>query len=59
MSIGRRKARERRIRNEITEFKHRLQEQEQLRNWLANPDTAALLARKLLGDKPDSAQTPR
>ena len=59
VSIGRRKARERRIRADITEFKQRIQEHQQRRNWLANPDSASLLARKLLGDKPDSAQTPQ
>jgi hypothetical protein len=59
VSIGRRKARERRIRTDITEFRQRIQSRQQRRNWLANPDSAALLARKLLGDKPDSAQTPR
>lgn len=58
ISIGRRKARERRIRTDITEFRHRIQTQQQRRNWLANPDSAALLARRLLGDKPDSAPTP-
>jgi hypothetical protein len=56
ISIGRRKARERRILGDITEFRHRLEERKQRRNWLANPDSAALLARKLLGDKPDSSQ---
>ncbi len=59
VSIGRRKARERRIRADITEFRQRIQEHQQRRNWLANPDSAALLARKLLGDKPDSTPTPR
>ena len=59
ISIGRRKAHERRVRADITEFKRGIQEQQQHRDWLANPDSAALLARKLLGDKPDSAQTPR
>ena len=59
VSIGRRKARERRIRADITEFKQRIQEHQQRRNWLANPDSASLLARKLLGDKPDSTQTPQ
>ena len=59
ISIGRRKARERRIRADITEFKQRIQTQQQRRNWLANPDSASLLARKLLGDKPDSTQTPQ
>jgi hypothetical protein len=57
ISIGRRKAHERRIRADITEFKQRIQSQQQRRNWLANPDSAALLARRLLGDKPDSSQT--
>ena len=59
ISIGRRKARERRIRADITEFRRRIEEHQQRRDWLANPDSAALLARKLLGDKPDSSQTPR
>jgi len=59
LSIGRRKARERRIRADMTEFKHRIEEQQQSRDWLANPDSAALLARKLLGDKPDSSQATR
>jgi len=56
ISIGRRKARERRIRADITEFRRQIEEQQRRRNWLANPDSAALLARKLLGDKPDSSQ---
>ncbi len=55
VSIGRRKARERRIRADITELNHRIQLEKQRRNWLANPDSASLRARKLLGDKPDSA----
>ena len=59
MSIGRRKARERRILADITEYKQRIEAQKQRRNWLANPDSAALLARKLLGDEPNSAPTPR
>ncbi len=59
LSIGRRKAYERRLRTDISEYKRRIEEQQQRRDWLANPDSAALLARKLLGDKPDSAQTPR
>jgi hypothetical protein len=58
ISIGRRKAHERRIRADITEFRQQIQKEKQRREWLANPDSAALLARKLLGDKPDSAQTP-
>ena len=58
ISIARRQARERRIRADITEFRHRIQTDQQRRNWLANPDSSALLARELLGDKPDSAQTP-
>jgi hypothetical protein len=56
ISIGRRKARERRIRADITEYRRRIGEQQQRREWLANPDSASLLARKLLGDKPDSSQ---
>jgi len=59
MSIGRRKARERRVRADITEFKRRIEEQQRRRDWLANPDSAALLSRKLLGDRPDSSQSPR
>jgi len=59
ISIGRRKARERRIRADITELRQRISERQQRRDWLANPDSAALLARKLLGDKPDSVPTPR
>jgi hypothetical protein len=59
ISIGRRRARERRIRTDITEYSRRIGEQQQRREWLANPDSAALLARKLLGEKPDSSQTPR
>jgi hypothetical protein len=58
ISIGRRKAHERRIRADITELKQRIEEQQQRRNWLANPDSAALLARQLLGEKPDSSQSP-
>jgi len=59
LSIGRRKARERRIRADITELKQRIEAQRQRRDWLANPDSAALLARKLLGDRPDSSRSPR
>ncbi|MBN2465783.1 hypothetical protein JXD38_09225 [candidate division WOR-3 bacterium] len=59
VSIGRRKARERRVRADITEYKRRIAEQQQRRDWLANPDSAATLARKLLGDRPDSSQTAR
>ena len=57
ISIGRRKAHERRIRADISEFKHLIQTQQQRRNWLTNPDSAALLARTLLGNEPDSTQT--
>ena len=59
LSIGRRKARERRIRADIAEYKQRIQAQRQRRDWLASPDSAAALARKLLGDRPDSIQPPR
>ena len=59
ISIGRRKAREWRIRADITEFRHRILTEQQRRQWLANPDSASLLARRLLGDQPDSAQAPR
>ncbi len=58
VSIARRKARERNIRADITEYQRRIAQQQQRRDWLANPDSASLLARKLLGDKPDSAPTP-
>jgi len=58
-SIGRRKARERRTRADIATFKRRIEEQQQHRDWLANPDSASLRARELLGDRPDSVQTPR
>ena len=58
ISIGRRKARERRILADITEYKQLIETRKQRRNWLANPDSAALLARTLLGDDPDSAQVP-
>jgi hypothetical protein len=50
-SIGRRKARERRIRADIARFEQRIEEQKQHRDWLANPDSAALRARELLGDQ--------
>jgi len=50
-SIGRRKARERRIRADISRFEQKLEEQQQRRDWLANPDSAALRARELLGDQ--------
>ncbi len=55
VSIARRKARERSIRADISEYQRRIAEQKQRRTWLANPDSASLLARKLLGDRPDSA----
>ena len=58
VSIGRRKAHERRIMADITEYKRQIEARKQRRNWLANPDSAGLLARKLLGDKPDSVQVP-
>ncbi len=59
ISIGRRKARERRIMADITQYKHLIQVRKQRRNWLTNPDSAGLLARKLLGDAPASSPTPR
>ena len=59
ISIGRRKARERRILADITQYKHLIEVKKQRRNWLANPDSAGLLARKLLGDEPGSSPTPR
>jgi hypothetical protein len=58
-SIGRRKARERRIRADITEYKRRIEEQQRRRDWLANPDSAGKLARQLLGDRPDSTPALR
>jgi len=57
VSIGRRKARERRIRADITEFKRRIAAEQQRRDWLTNPDSASLLARKLLGGSPDSTRS--
>jgi len=57
VSIARRKARERKILADITEYKHLIEVRKQRRNWLANPDSASMLARKLLGDKPDSTHT--
>jgi hypothetical protein len=59
ISIGRRKARERRIRADINEYRQRIVEARRRRDWLANPDSASLLARKLLGDKPESLSAPR
>ncbi len=59
VSIGRRKARERRIMADITQYKHLIQVRKQRRNWLTNPDSAGLLARKRLGDAPASSPTPR
>lgn len=53
LSIGRRKARERRLRADISEFKQRIEQRQQQRDWLSNPDSASLRARELLGDKPD------
>ena len=38
MSIGRRKARERRILADITEDRQLIEARKQRRNWLANPD---------------------
>jgi len=58
VSIGRRKARERRLRTDIAEYKQRIGQEQQRRDWLANPDSASLRARELLGDKPDSLQSP-
>jgi hypothetical protein len=58
LSIGRRKARERRLRADISEYNRQIQERQQRRDWLANPDSASLRARELLGDKPDSAPAP-
>ncbi|MCX6840789.1 MAG: hypothetical protein NTX53_00600 [candidate division WOR-3 bacterium] len=53
LSIGRRKARERRLRADISEFKQRIEQRQQRRDWLSNPDSASLRARELLGDRPD------
>jgi len=53
LSIGRRKARERRLRADISEFKQRIEQRELRRGWLSNPDSASLRARELLGDRPD------
>ena len=59
LSIGRRKARERKLRADITEYKQRIAQQQQRRDWLSNPDSASLRARELLGDRPDSTAAPR
>jgi len=59
VSIGRRKARERQLQADIAGYRERIKEQQQLHDWLANPDTASLRARMLLGDPPDSTATPR
>jgi len=59
ISIGRRKGRERKILADITQYKHLIEARKQRRNWLANPDSAGLLARRLLGDEPGSSPTPR
>jgi hypothetical protein len=60
LSIGRRKARERRLRADISEYRQRIGQQQQRRDWLANRDSASLRARELLGDRPPPpASTPR
>ncbi len=53
LSIGRRKAREQRLRADISEYKQRIGQEQQRRDWLANPDSASLRARELLGDRPE------
>jgi len=59
IGIGRRKARERRLRADVAHFKQEIKRGEQRRDWLANPDSAAKRARELLGERPDSTQPPR
>jgi hypothetical protein len=59
LSIGRRKAHERKLRADISEYRQRIAEQQQRRDWLTNTDSASLRARELLGDRPDSTKTPR
>jgi len=56
-SIGSRQARERRLRAEIAELTRQLEERQRVRDWLANPDSASLRARILLGDLSDSSAT--
>ncbi len=58
-SIGRRRRREQKVRADITEFRQKIEEREQRKQWLLNQDSASVLARQLLGDKPDSASAPR
>jgi hypothetical protein len=62
LSIARRKARERRIRADIARFEQRIEEDQQRRDWLANPDSASLRARELLGSRAEEgspkSQTP-
>jgi len=58
-SIGRRKARERRLRADISKFKQEMTNRKQHRDWLADPDSASKRACELLGDRPDSVQSPR
>ena len=58
-SIARRKARERRVRADITEYKRRIEERQRRRDWLADPDSASYLARRLLGEQPDSTPAGR
>jgi len=58
LSIARRKGRERRLRADIAEYKQRIGTEQRRQDWLTNPDSASLRARELLGDKPDSLQSP-
>ena len=57
LSIGRRKAHERRLRADIAEYKQRIGQEQQRRDWLANPDSASLRARELLGEQPEDGNT--
>lgn len=59
VSIALRQYRARRLQAEITRLKRDIERKERQREWLTNPDSATLYARRLLGDRPDSAATPR
>jgi cell division protein FtsB len=59
VSIALRRHRARRLQAEIKRLKQDIEQKERQRAWLADPDSATLYARKLLGDRPDSTATPR
>jgi hypothetical protein len=58
-SINSRQRRERTTRADISRLEQKLKEREDRREWLKDEDSASVLARKLLGDKPDSTASPR